>query len=205
MAVSQTAKWEVVNGKIKEFTHQLTQKPYFILAYRRDGVVRMTERFERMWKNKAIFWEDGFESSEANPPKLVKKRKKSKSEAIREQTPIVSLNLQEQDDTMTGMLAEQVDISLGMQQTPIAETALELSDQKIFKCNRLNPKTGAPCQVWSKRKSILQSHIETTHQEDGGSSVRRSRPLLVLLSKFTVSRNARLGILQLLINFFCRT
>jgi len=205
MTVSRTAKWEVVSARIKEFTHQLTQKPYFILAYRRDGVVRMTERFERMWKNKAMFWEDGFESSEEDRPKLAKKRKQSKSKAVREKTLIVLPNLQERDDTMTRILAERVDIRSGMELTSMAETALDLSDQKIFNYNRLNPETREPCRVWSKRKYNLERHIETIHQEDGSSSVGGSRPLRIFFSKFTVSRSAGLEILRLLIKFFSRT
>jgi hypothetical protein len=106
-------------------TKLLTTKPYFILAYRRDGVVRMTERFERMWKNKEAYWEEESPKSNVSGPRPVKKRKKSK--AVRAKTPIVFPNLHEEDDTMLELLSAQVDMGSRMQLASMAETALELS------------------------------------------------------------------------------
>jgi hypothetical protein len=103
-----------VRERVEQLTSQLTKNPFFILAYRRDGVVRMTERFERMWKKKEAHWEDDLESSMTDHPKPAKRRRKSK--AVRAKAPIVFPNLREQEDMRSQM-----------QLATMAETALELS------------------------------------------------------------------------------
>ncbi|PMD14388.1 hypothetical protein NA56DRAFT_376603 [Hyaloscypha hepaticicola] len=113
-----------VKSRVIELTKLLTTKPYFILAYRRDGVVRMTERFERMWKRKDVYWEEEPKAN-AGGPRPVKKRKKSKP--IRAKTPIRFPNLREEDDAMSELLSAQVDMNSRMELASMAETALEMS------------------------------------------------------------------------------
>jgi hypothetical protein len=123
MKASEVVKFRThVKDRVKELTFQLTKKPYFILAYRRDGVVRMTERFERMWKKKNAYWEDESASSTGNRPRTAKRRKRSK--AVRAKTPVAFPNLREQDDLNVG---EQDDMGSRVQLVSMAETALELS------------------------------------------------------------------------------
>ncbi|PMD39216.1 hypothetical protein L207DRAFT_55246 [Hyaloscypha variabilis F] len=107
----------LVTGRVQELTHQLTQKPSLILTYRGDGVIHMTERFERFWGKKEVFWEES-----AQPPK---KRKKSK--AIRAKPPLALPNLQVQGDTMSETLPTDDDRDSNLQFASVAETALNLS------------------------------------------------------------------------------
>lgn len=112
---------DLVTSRIKELTHQLTQDPYFILAFRRDGVIRVTERFERMWKHKEAYWEDDVQSDRPEP---AKRRKKSK--VVRAKTPIMLPSRQERDNSMSELLAAQIDMGSRMQLASMAENALEL-------------------------------------------------------------------------------
>lgn len=104
----------LVGSRIEELTHQLTQKPCLILEYRRDGVIRMTERFERFWKKRDLYWEDAVEPS--------KKRQKSKT--VRAQSPLVISDLREKDDVSSGLLPAQGD--RGSKLASMAESALDL-------------------------------------------------------------------------------
>jgi hypothetical protein len=85
----------------------------------------MTDRFERMWKRKDVYWEEDPPKANAGGPRPVKKRKKSKP--IRAKTPIVFPNLREQDDAISELLSAQVETSSRMELASMAETALELS------------------------------------------------------------------------------
>jgi len=104
----------IVAGRVKELTHQLTQKPHLILEYRRDGVIQMTERFERIWKARELHWEITSE-----PPK---KRKKSKN--VRAKPPLVIPNRQKQEHVRSELLSSQAD--KGSTLASMAETALDL-------------------------------------------------------------------------------
>jgi hypothetical protein len=85
----------------------------------------MTERFERMWKRKDVYWEEEPPKANAGGPRPVKKRKKSKP--IRAKPPIVFPNLREEDDAMSELLSAQVDMNSRMKLASMAETALEMS------------------------------------------------------------------------------
>jgi hypothetical protein len=191
--------WDIVKDRLEKLTHLLTQNPYFILAYRRDGVIQMTDKFARLWKNRECYWEDGFESSQTDRPKPAKKRKKSK--AVRAKTPLVFPTLSGQDDTMMEYLSAQVDVGSRMQLATMAETALELSGEKVLKCDRLNPETGEPRRALSKRKYNTEHHIETIHEEGGDGSVVGREPSQSRLSEFMVSKVVECGRLCVLIRF----
>jgi hypothetical protein len=85
----------------------------------------MTERFERMWKRKDIYWEEEPPKANAGGPRPVKKRKKSKP--VRAKTPIAFPNLREEDNAMSELLSAQVDMSSRIDLASMAETALGLS------------------------------------------------------------------------------
>jgi hypothetical protein len=183
--------WDIVKDRLEKLTHLLTQNPYFILAYRRDGVIQMTDKFARLWKNRECYWEDDFESSHTDRPKPAKKRKKSK--AVRAKTPLVFPTLSGQDDTMMEYLSAQVDVGSRMQLATMAETALELSGEKVLKCDRLNPEAGEPRRALNKRKYNTEHHIETIHEEGGGGSVVGREPSQSRLSEFMVSKVIECG------------
>jgi hypothetical protein len=123
MKPSEVVKfWNLVKDRVAELTSLLTKRPYFILAYRRDGVVRMTERFERMWRKKDIYWEDEPASSSENRPRPVKKRRKSK--AVRAKTPIVFPHMREQGNQN---VYERDDMMSQTKLASMAEIALEIS------------------------------------------------------------------------------
>jgi hypothetical protein len=111
-----------VKDRIAELTSLLTKRPYFVLAFRRDGVVRMTGRFERMWENKDIHWENESASSTENRPRPVKKRRKSK--AVRAKTPIMFPHMREQGDQN---VYERDDMMSQTKLASMAEIALEIS------------------------------------------------------------------------------
>jgi hypothetical protein len=180
--------WDIVKDRLEKLTHLLTQNPYFILAYRRDGVIQMTDKFARLWKNRECYWEDDFESCHTDRPKPAKKRRKSK--AIRAKTPLVFPTLSGQDDTMLEYLSAQVDVGSRMQLATMAETALELSGEKVFKCDRL-----------SKRKYNTEHHIETIHEEGGDGSVGGREPFQSRLSEFMVSKVVECGRLCVVIRY----
>ncbi|KAE9372409.1 hypothetical protein N431DRAFT_545072 [Stipitochalara longipes BDJ] len=118
MSMSEVVKFRnLATGRVRELTHQLTQKPCLILEYRRDGVIRMTERFERFWKKKEVYWEDS--------PKLTKKHKKSK--AVRAKTPLVFPSPREQSNATAELPSAQADTGSRFQLASIAETALNMS------------------------------------------------------------------------------
>jgi hypothetical protein len=115
----------LVTSRVEGFTNELTKEPFFILAFRRDGVIRITDRFERMWKYKQVYWEDGFESSISDCLRPTKKRKKSKF--VRPRRPIVLSNLRKREGTMSELLSAQIGPESRTELEIMAETALELS------------------------------------------------------------------------------